>query len=76
MSIGYVSFGWIGENRSIKVILKDGLWHTEHHIDGKPDEHLIKVFCANILPTPWGDDVDQETVIKELKERNLHAEIS
>ena len=52
------------------------MWHTEHHIDGKPDEHLIKVFGANILPTPWGDDVDQETVIKELKERNLHAEIS
>ena len=76
MSIGYVSFGWIGENRSIKVIIKDGLWHTEHLIDGKPDEHLIKVFGANILPTPWSEEVDQETVIKELKERNLHAEIS
>ena len=58
------------------MIIKDGLWHTEHLIDGKPDEHLIKVFGANILPTPWSEEVDQETVIKELQERNLHAKIS
>ena len=74
--IGYVSFGWIGENRDIKVLLKDGVWMTSHKVDGEPDPFLTKTYGTHELPTPWTEETDRETVIKELKARNEHATIS
>ena len=74
--MSYVSFGWIGENREITLKVKDGIWHTVHHVDGEPDPHFSKIFGSNELPTPWKEDVDKETVIKELADRNPHATIS
>ena len=74
--MSYVSFGWAGENREIKVVLKDGVWMTVHNVDGEPDQHFIKVFGSNELPTPWSEDTDRDTVISELASRNQHAKIS
>ena len=74
--MSYVSFGWTGENREIKVVLQDGKWMTTHFVDGEPDQHIIKMFGTNELPTPWSEDTARETVIEELAARNLHAAIS
>jgi len=74
--MGYVSFGWIGENREITVVLKDGVWHTVHYIDGEPDQGMIKIHGSNELPTLWTAETDRETVISELAARNSHATIS
>lgn len=70
------SFGWIGENREMKVFLKDGQWHTRHFIDGQPDQSLIKIYGTHEIPTPWSEETDQETVISELAMRNQHAMVS
>ena len=74
--IGFVSFGWIGENREIKVVLKDGVWMTTHLVDGEPDPFLTKTYGSHELPTPWTDETDKATVIKELADRNQHATVS
>ena len=74
--MGYVSFGWIGEDREIKIVVKDGVWTTVHHVDGQPDKQLIKMFGTHELPTPWSEDTDRDTVISELAARNQHAKIS
>jgi hypothetical protein len=74
--LGYVSFGWTGENREIEVVLKDGTWMTVHYVDGEPDPHFSKIFGSNELETPWTDETDKDTVIKELADRNPHAVIS
>ncbi len=71
-----VSFGWSGEKRDIKVVLKNGVWHTVHYVDGKPDQLMVKLFGTNELPTPWSSEVDRDTVINELKVRNRNASIS
>ena len=74
--MGYVSFGWIGENREIKVVLKDGVWNTVHYVDGEPDPHFTKIYGSNELPTPWTEETDRDTVVSELAARNQHAKIS
>ena len=38
--MGYVSFGWIGEDREITVKVVDGVWHTVHIVNGEPDGSL------------------------------------
>ncbi len=74
--MSYVSFGWTGEDREIKVELQDEKWMTVHFVDGKPDEHFSRIFGSHILPTPWSKDTDKDTVIRELSERNLHAKVN
>ena len=74
--MGYISFGWIGENREIKLEKKDGVWVTVHSIEGKPDQNLIDVFGSNELPTPWPDSTDKEYVINALTEVNALAKIN
>ena len=73
MSIGYVSFGWIGENRSIKVILKDGLWHTEHHIDGKPDGEKIAL-KTHYLTIQFSDKTFNQNFIEGFKKLNIEKD--
>ena len=74
--MSYVSFGWSGgENPEIRVVLKDGLWMTSHHVDGKPDPRIIEMLGSHVLPTPWSEDTDRETVIRELSLRNQHARV-
>ena len=73
--IGYVSFGWVGENREMEVVLKGGRWHTVHRVDGEPDPRMIKIYGSNELPTPWTEETSRETVIEELAARNGHAKI-
>ena len=73
--VAYVSFGWIGENREVKVSLKNGVWVTTHYVDGQPDPQLIKAFGTHELPTPWSEDTDRSTVVSELEVRNSHAKI-
>ena len=74
--MSYVSFGWAGEDREVKVVLKDGVWVTEHYIKGKPDPLVVKMFGSHQLPTPWTEETDRDAVIEELKVRNAHAKIS
>jgi hypothetical protein len=74
--VSYVSFGWTGENREIKVVLQDGRWMTTHFVDGETDDHFARIFGSHILPTPWTEETDKETVISELASRNLHAKVS
>ena len=74
--IGYVSFGWVGENREVEVVLKDGRWHTVHSVDGDPDPRMIKIYGSNVLPSPWTEETPRETVIEELSARNVHAKIA
>lgn len=74
--IGYISFGWGGENREIKLTVKDGRWYTQHFIDGKPDAHMIKTFGTNELPSPFTSDVEKAAVIQEIQARNRRARIS
>ena len=74
--MGYVSFGWIGENREIEVVLEDGVWHTVHTIDGEPDQSLTRIHGSNKLPTPWTEETNKRTVISELAARNQHAKIN
>ncbi len=75
LDVSYVSFGWVGENRDIKVELDDGTWMTVHRVDGQPDERMIKMFGSHKLPTPWKEDTDKDTVISELAARNPHATV-
>ena len=72
----YSSFGWVGEDREIKLVVKGGVWHTVHTIGGQPDQKLIKLHGTNELPSPWSESTDKNTVIKELTELNQHAKIS
>jgi hypothetical protein len=71
--IGYVSFGWSGENREIEIFLKDGTWMTRHFVDGKPDPLFTKCYGSHELRSPWTEDTDRDTVIEELSARNQHA---
>ncbi len=73
--MGYVSFGWIGEDREIEVVLEHGVWHTAHVVDGEPDKSLNRIHGTNRLHTPWSEETDRETVIQELAARNPHARI-
>ncbi len=75
-SVGYISFGWGGENREIKLVVKDGKWYTVHSIDGKPDTHMIKTFGTNELPSPFAATVEKATVVQEIQARNRRAKIS
>ena len=70
-----VSFGWTGENREIKVVEKNGTWVTEHLIDGKPDEQLLRIFGTNEIPTPWYADTDKDSVVNDLSVRNPNAKV-
>ena len=74
--MSYLSFGWAGEDREIKVVLKDGVWMTEHFIEGEPDPLVTKMFGSHQLPTPWTEETDRDTVVQELTARNAHAKIS
>ena len=75
--MAYVSFGWSGEpERDIKLFVKDGVWMTSHYIEGKPDELFVKIFGSHELTTPWTEETDRETVVKELSARNPHAKVS
>ena len=71
--IGYVSFGWSGENREIEVFLENGIWMTRHFVDGKPDPLFTKCYGSHELPSPWTEDTDRDKVIEELSSRNQHA---
>lgn len=71
-----VSFGWTGENREIKVVRKDDGWFTEHLIDGKPDQQLIKLFGTNVIPTPWSSDTDKGSVVEDLTVRNPNSNVT
>ncbi len=71
-----VSFGWTGENREISVVEKDGQWHTEHLVDGNPDQQLIKMFGSNTIPTPWSSDTARDEVVDELSVRNPNSNVS
>ena len=76
--MGYVSFGWTGETRNIKVELdeQEGLWYTVHSDgEGNSDPIMTRIFGTNRLPTPWTKETDQATVIKELADRNPHATV-
>jgi hypothetical protein len=73
--MSYTSFGWVGENREIKLVQKEGIWKTVHFIDGQPDQKLIKLHKTNELPTPWADSTDRATVVAALSEINPHAKI-
>ena len=73
--MGYVSFGWIGEDREITVKVVDGVWHTVHIVNGEPDKSLTRTHGSNTLATPWTEETDRETVIQELSARNPHAKI-
>ena len=74
--MSYVSFGWAGEEREIKVVPKDGVWMTAHYREGRPDPLVVKMFGTHELPTPWSEDTDRDTVIQELAARNARAKIS
>ncbi|MYC06455.1 MAG: hypothetical protein F4X57_04675 [Chloroflexi bacterium] len=71
-----VSFGWTGENREIKVVQQDDGWHTEHLIDGAPDQQLIRLFGTNVIPTPWAADADRDAVVEDLSVRNPNSTVS
>ena len=71
-----VSFGWTGESREIKVVQQDGAWHTEHLIDGAPDQQLVKLFGTNVIPTPWSSETDRDVVVDELSVRNPNSKVS
>ena len=70
-----VSFGWTGENREIKVVEENGLWLTEHLIDGEPDRQLIKMFGTNKIPTPWSSESSRDEVMEQLTVRNPNSKV-
>ena len=77
--MAYVSFGWTGEERHIKVELDsdDNTWYTVHYDgEGNEDPHMTRIFGTNRLISPWTGDTDKDTVIKELVDRNPHATVS
>ena len=54
--MGYVSFGWTGEVRNIKVELdeQEGVWYTVHSDgEGNDDPIMTRIFGTNRLPSPW-----------------------
>ena len=51
--MGYVSFGWTGEVRNIKVELdeQEGVWYTVHSDgEGNDDPIMTRIFGTNRLP--------------------------
>lgn len=58
------------------MVQQDESWFTEHLIDGKPDQQLIKLFGTNVIPTPWSSDTDRGSVVEELTVRNPNSKVS
>ena len=60
--MGYVSFGWTGEVRNIKVELdeQEGVWYTVHSDgEGNDDPIMTRIFGTNRLPSPWNGETDK-----------------
>lgn len=70
-----VSFGWVEEDREVKLLKKNGVWMTAHFNKGQPARKISESYGSHELPTPWPDTVDRETVLRELTVRNPHAKI-
>jgi hypothetical protein len=70
-----ISYGWIGEDREVELMVKDGVWMTTHYIDGQPDRRLSKSHDTHELLTPWLESVPRSTVVQELTARNPHLTI-
>jgi hypothetical protein len=70
-----ISYGWVGEDREVELMVKDGVWVTAHYIDGQPDRRLSKTPHTNEILTPWSEAVPRSTVVQELTARNPHLRI-
>jgi hypothetical protein len=70
-----ISYGWVGEDREVELVVKDGCWVTRHYIDGEPDQSFSKTQHTHELLTPWSEAVPRSTVVQELTARNPHLRI-
>ncbi len=78
LKTGFVSYGWVREmpEGETHMEIVEGVWHATHFDGGKPDKYMVDLFGSHQLPTPWTDETDKETVVREFAARNPHMNVS
>ncbi len=62
--------------KEIRLELRDGIWHAEMLVDGKPDMEIVELYNTHIIATPYFLPTTFDQVAQELSIRQPHVKIT